>query len=132
MVSVCRDKVSIVFSFTHFVYITQKATMFLHLPIYGNVMVGDVAFEFYKEHHVNQYIQIPWSEIKSVEVSVLWNGKWIPRFTIYTNNHGTYRFSTKQVRNVLKVIQNYIGINKMYRSVGFFTVIKRRIVSFFQ
>lgn len=119
-------------SLNHHIDVTQKATMFLHLPIYGNVMVGDVAFEFYKEHHVNQYIQIPWSEIKSVEVSVLWNGKWIPRFTIYTNDHGVYRFSTKQAKKVLRVVQSYIGTNKMYRSVGFFTVIKKGIVSLFQ
>lgn len=108
---------------------TQKATMFLHVPVYGNVMVGDVAFEFYKEQNVNQYIQIPWKEIKYVEVSVLWNGKWIPRFSIYTNNQGVYRFSVKQAKKVLRVVQYHIGQEKMYRSVGFFTVVKQGIMS---
>ena len=59
---------------------TVPATSFLGLTSYGNVMIGDKAFEFYNEKNVNDYIQIPWTEVDHVLGSVSFRGKWISRF----------------------------------------------------
>lgn len=38
---------------------TSKGTWFREGPIYGNIMVGDKAFEFYNDTKLQDYIQIP-------------------------------------------------------------------------
>ena len=40
-----------------------KATSLNGLTNYGDVMVGDKAFEFYNEKNKEDFIQIPWEEI---------------------------------------------------------------------
>lgn len=50
---------------------TIHATSMLGLTTYGNIMIGDKAFEFYNEKNVQDFIQIPWTEIDRVEASVL-------------------------------------------------------------
>ena len=49
---------------------------------YGKVLVGDEAFEYYNDKNVNDYIQIPWSEVTEIMASVMFKGKWIPRFAV--------------------------------------------------
>ena len=39
---------------------TTKGTWFREGPIYGNIMVGDKAFEFYNDTKLQDYVQIPW------------------------------------------------------------------------
>ena len=46
--------------------LTVKATSYLGLANYGEVMVGDKAFEFYNEKNIRDYIQIPWEEVNCV------------------------------------------------------------------
>ena len=45
---------------------TTKGTWFREGPIYGNIMVGDKAFEFYNDTKLQDYVQIPWDEVTSV------------------------------------------------------------------
>ena len=51
--------------------LTVKATSYLGLANYGEVMVGDKAFEFYNEKNIRDYIQIPWEEVNCVMASVM-------------------------------------------------------------
>ena len=37
---------------------TTKGTWFREGPIYGNIMVGDKAFEFYNDTKLQDYVQI--------------------------------------------------------------------------
>lgn len=105
--------------------LTIKATSYLGLATYGKVMVGDKAFEFYNEKNIRDYIQIPWEEVDCVMASVMFKGKWIPRFAIYTKQNGHFTFSTRDNKATLRAINQYIPSNRLVRSLSFFQVIQR-------
>lgn len=105
------------------------ATSFMGLNEYGTIMVGDKAFEFYNRRDVNKFIQIPWEEVDYVIASVLFNGKYIPRFAIRTKRNGTYTFSSKTPKKVLRAVNNYVASDHMVRSLSFFDVVKRNVKS---
>ncbi|OCG60839.1 DUF956 family protein [Gilliamella sp. GillExp13] len=105
--------------------LTMKATAFTGLSEYGNIIIGDKAFEFYHQHDPRKYIQIPWNEIDYVIASVLLGGRWIPRYSIQTKKNGTFTFASKEPKKVLKAIRVYVDGQKMVRSLGFFDVLKR-------
>lgn len=101
------------------------ATSYLGMPEYGKIMVGDKGFEFYNEKNLNHYIQIPWDEVRLVIVSfVFWN-KWIPRYAVETQKAGTYSFSSKEPKRVLRAIREYIPADHIVKSLSFFQVIGR-------
>lgn len=102
-----------------------NGTAFVGLSEYGDIMIGDKAFEFYHKRDNRKYIQIPWEEVDYITASVLFKGKWIPRFSIQTKRNGTFTFASKEPKKVLKAIRNYIDNQKMVRSLGFFGVLKR-------
>lgn len=105
--------------------LTVKATAFTGVTEYGSIMIGDKAFEFYHQQDSRKYIQIPWEEVDYVIASVLFGGKWIPRYSIQTKQNGTFSFASKDTKKVLKAIRVYIDGQKMVRSLGFFDVLKR-------
>lgn len=108
--------------------LTTKGTTFVGTTEYGNIMIGDKAFEFYHHRDRRKYIQIPWQEIDFVSASVLFGGKWIPRYQIHTKQNGTFTFSSKDPKTVLRAIRVYIDSQKMVKSLGFFDVIKRAFI----
>ncbi len=55
--------------------LTINATSYLGMANYGKVLVGDEAFEYYNDKNVNDYIQIPWSEVTEIMASVKFKGK---------------------------------------------------------
>lgn len=103
------------------------ATSFTGIADYGRVMIGDKAFEFYNSRDSRKYIQIPWEEVDYVIASVLFKGKWIPRYAIRTKRSGTYIFSSKEAKKVLRTVRNYVDPNHMVYSLSFFDVLKRGI-----
>ncbi|WP_392551773.1 DUF956 family protein [Orbus wheelerorum] len=105
--------------------LTIKGTAFMGLSEYGEIMIGDKAFEFYHTQDHRKYIQIPWDEVDYVIASVLFNGRWIPRYSIQTKRNGTFTFASKEPKKVLRAIRVYIDGKKMVKSLGFFDVIKR-------
>lgn len=106
-----------------------NGTAFVGLSEYGDIMIGDKAFEFYHKRDNRKYIQIPWDEVDYITASVLFKGKWIPRFSIQTKRNGTFTFASKEPKKVLKAIRNYIDSQKMVRSLGFFGVLKRAFIT---
>ncbi|MFQ9515921.1 MAG: DUF956 family protein [Eubacterium sp.] len=112
--------------------LTIQATSFQGLNEYGTIMVGDKAFEFYNKRDVNKFIQIPWEEVDYVIASVMFKGKYIPRYAIRTKNNGTYTFSSKNPKKVLRAVNKYIASDHMVRSLTFFDVVKRNIKSLFK
>lgn len=111
---------------------TITATSYMGVASYGNVMVGDRAFEFYNDRNVQDYIQIPWEEVDHVAASVIFKGKWIPRFAIATKENGNFTFSSRDNRKLLRAINQYIESDHMVRSLSFFDVIKRGLKSIFK
>lgn len=100
------------------------ATSFMTLASYGNMMLGDKALEFYNERNVEDYIQIPWDEIDHVAASVMFGGKSIPRFAVFTKSNGTYSFSTRDNKAVLRIVRDHVGNENVVRSATFAGVIK--------
>ena len=111
--------------------LTIKATSYLGLANYGKVMVGDNAFEFYNDKNVRDYIQITWEEVDYVMASVMFKGKWIPRFAVVTKKNGKFIFSSRDNKALLRAINKYVASEKLVRSLSFFDIIKRGIKSLF-
>lgn len=108
-----------------------KANSYAGLTDYGKIMIGDRGFEFYNERDARKFIQIPWEEVDYVVASVMFKGKWIPRFAIQTKKNGTYSFSSKDPKKVLRAIRKYIDSSHLVRSLSFVDVLKRGMKSIF-
>ena len=105
--------------------LTMKATSFHGLATYGDILIGNKAFEFYNQKNPEDYIQIPWDQIDHVAASVMGRTKSISRFAIFTKNNGNYSFSTRDNKAVLRAIREYIGEEKLVRSPNFWFVFRR-------
>lgn len=105
------------------------ATAFTGLTDYGKIMVGDKGFEFYNSRDTRKFIQIPWEEVDYVIASVMFKGKWIPRYAIETKRNGIFTFSSKEPKEVLRAIRKYIDPGHMTQSLSFYDVIKRGLKS---
>lgn len=102
--------------------LTIKATSFSGLNSYGEVMVGNKAFEFYNERNVEDYIQIPWTEVDYISAEVV--GKRITRFAIFIKQGGHFGFSTRDNKKTLRAVRNYVPEDRLLRSRSFFEVLK--------
>lgn len=102
--------------------LTIKATSFAGLGTYGNVMVGNAAFEFYNERNPEDYIQIPWDEVDYIAAEVV--GKKITRFAIFIKQGGHFSFSTRDNKATLRAVREYVGEDKLVRSKSFVDVIR--------
>lgn len=100
-----------------------KATSFQGLTTYGDVMVGNVAFEFYNERNPEDYIQIPWDQVDYVAAEVL-PGKKIARFAIFTKENGHFSFSTRDNKATLRAMRAYVPEDRLQRSPSFADVMK--------
>ncbi|WP_100489013.1 DUF956 family protein [Sporolactobacillus pectinivorans] len=101
------------------------ANSYIGLTDYGKIMIGDKGFEFYNDRDARKYIQIPWDDIDCVIASVMFKGKWIPRYALRTKKNGTYTFASKHPKKVLREIRKYVKPERMVRSLTFFQVVKR-------
>ena len=109
-------------SYNSHVDLTIQGTSFLGLPKYGKIMIGDKAFEFYNDRDINDYIQIPWDEVDKVIVSVVFKGKWIPRFAVKTKHNGSFTFSSRKPKELLRAVRKYVGNDNVVKSLSFFQV----------
>ena len=109
--------------------LTMKATSFHGLATYGDILIGNKAFEFYNQKNSEDYIQIPWDQIDHVAASVMGRTKSISRFAIFTKNNGNYSFSTRDNKAVLRAIREYVGEKKLVRSLNFWFVFKHGLMA---
>lgn len=106
-----------------------EATSFTGIADYGKIMIGDKGFEFYNSRDYRKFIQIPWEEVDYIIASVILKGKWIPRYAIKTKKNGTYTFSSKETKKVLRAMRKYVDPDHMVKSLSFFDVVKRTVKS---
>lgn len=111
--------------------LVMKGTSYHGLTTYGKIMVGDKGFEFYNDHNVQDYIQIPWDEVDYVAASVMFKGKYIPRYAIQTKKNGAFSFASKEPKRVLRAVNQYVPDDRMLRSLSAWDVIKRKIKRLF-
>ncbi|WP_192987986.1 DUF956 family protein [Carnobacterium mobile] len=106
-----------------------NATAFTGLTDYGKIMIGNNGFEFFNDRDPRKFIQIPWEEVDRVIASVIFKGKWIPRYAIETKKSGTFTFSSKKPKKVLQAMREYVDPEHMVQSLSFFDVLKRAFKS---
>ena len=88
--------------------LVMPATSFLYQNSYGNIVIGDGGFEYFDNKDRRKFIEIPWSEIDYVMVSVFFKGHWIPRIQVVTKKNGGYIFAAKEPKKLLKLMQDYV------------------------
>ena len=107
--------------------LTIKATSYHGMGTYGQMMVGNKALEFYNDRNLEDYVQIPWTEVEGIAAEVLFGGRIIPRFVVVTKQSGNFSFSTRDNKKTLRAIREYVPEQNMVRSPSFFDVIVRGI-----
>lgn len=114
------------------VYYTERATSFHGISTYGNVMLGNKAFEFYNEKNPEDFIQIPWDQIDYVAASVMFGGKVIPRFAIFVKgSESGFAFSTRDNKATLRAMREHVPADRLLKSLGFFEVVGQGIKGLF-
>ncbi|MGT2667689.1 DUF956 family protein [Streptococcus rifensis] len=79
----------------------------------GKFLLGDKALEFYPDANVEQYIQIPWSNVQQMGANV--SGKSISRhFEVYTDS-GKFLFASKDSGKILKIAREQLGNEKVVK-----------------
>ncbi|MFD1485496.1 DUF956 family protein [Lacticaseibacillus baoqingensis] len=112
------------------VELVEKGTSYLGLGDYGKIMIGDRGFEFYSDRNIKNYIQLPWREVDVVIASIMFGGKWIPRFAIRTKKNGTYSFASHDPKAVLRACREHIPADHIVRSLSFNQVFRQAIKNF--
>lgn len=107
---------------------TVRASSLSGLATYGDVMVGDRAFEFYNERNKEDFIQIPWDEVDYVAAEVL-PGKKIVRFAIFTKENGHFDFSTRDNKATLRAMREHLPEDLLQRSPSLLDVLKAGVRS---
>lgn len=107
---------------------TERASSLSGLTTYGDVMVGDRAFEFYNERNKEDFIQIPWDEVDYVAAEVL-PGKKIARFAIFTKENGHFDFSTRDNKATLRAMREHLPEDLLKRSPSLLDVLKAGVRS---
>ena len=107
---------------------TERASSLSGLTTYGDVMVGDRAFEFYNERNKEDFIQIPWDEVDYVAAEVL-PGKKIARFAIFTKENGHFDFSTRDNKATLRAMREHLPEDLLQRSPSLLEVLKAGVRS---
>lgn len=105
--------------------LTIDATSYMGMPEYGKLMVGNKGFEFYNSRNEKDFIQIPWGEVDTVIVSIVFGGRWIPRYALRTKRNGTFSFASKKPQEVLRSIRKYVGADKLVQSLSMKDVLVR-------
>ena len=111
---------------------TVKATSYTGFNSYGNVMIGDKAFEYYNEKNTKDNIQIPWEEIDYIAASVYFN-KYITRFAVFLKNYPDryFSFSTRNNKATLRACKAYIPADRLQKSISLVDVIRNGLKSIF-
>lgn len=82
---------------------------------HGHILIGNQAFEFYNDRNPQDYIQIPWHQIRLVRAQLFLRDRYIRGFTIDTKEGLSVSLVVVNAGQALKVMRNYIGPEKIVR-----------------
>ncbi|GMA70199.1 PTS mannose transporter accessory protein ManO [Leuconostoc litchii] len=91
---------------------------------YGKILVGDKAFEFFNDNNIEDYIQIPWTNVIAVYTHIS-GDKVSRRFKIKTDKIDL-NFSSKSSGKLLKIMREHLGNDKILRSSSLWDKIRSR------
>ena len=95
----------------------------------GNSLVGDVAFEFYADANVEDYVQIPWKEIEQIGANV--SGRKVSRHFEILTDKSKFLFASKDSGKILKIAREHLGNEKVVKLPTLIQTIGARIKSLF-
>ena len=90
--------------------------------VYGKLLIGDKAFEFFNDANVEDAIQIPWDTIYHVEGVVSRSNKIGRQIVVVLNRQGNskrqnhLRFSSKESGKILKLVREQLGNDKVVKA----------------
>lgn len=73
------------------------AVSYLRLSSYGKMIIGNNGIEYYNKKIINDFILIPYNEIKYISAQV-WFNRYITRFVIVCNNDMKLSFQQEKTR----------------------------------
>lgn len=81
-------------------------------PKKGMLSLGDKGIEFLATNGLG-FIQIPWKNIVVVKAHVLFGGRYIRGFDIYTDDKQMLSFVTSDTKEALIIMRDYLGSEKL-------------------
>ena len=95
----------------------------------GKILVGDVAFEFYADANVEDYVQIPWKEIEQIGANVF--GRKVSRHFEILTDKSKFLFASKDSGKILKIAREHLGNEKVVKLPTLIQTIGARIKGLF-
>ena len=95
----------------------------------GKILVGDVAFEFYADANVEDYVQIPWKEIEQTGANV--SGRKVSRHFEILTDKSKFLFASKDSGKILKIAREHLGNEKVVKLPTLIQTIGARIKGLF-
>lgn len=84
-------------------------------PKKGMLSLGDKGIEFLATNGIG-FIQIPWKNIVVVKAHVLFGGRYIRGFDIYTDDKQMLSFVTSDTKKALIIMRDYLGSDNLRRA----------------
>ena len=95
----------------------------------GKILVGDVAFEFYADANVEDYVQIPWKEIEQIGANV--SGRKVSRHFEILTDKSKFLFASKDSGKILKIAREHLGNEKVIKLPTLIQTIGTRLKGLF-
>ena len=95
----------------------------------GKILVGDVAFEFYADANVEDYVQIPWKEIELIGANV--SGRKVSRHFEILTDKSKFLFASKDSGKILKIAREHLGNENVVKLPTLIQTIGARIKGLF-
>ena len=95
----------------------------------GKILVGDVAFQFYADANVEDYVQIPWKEIEQIGANV--SGRKVSRHFEILTDKSKFLFASKDSGKILKIAREHLGNEKVIKLPTLIQTIGARLKGLF-
>ena len=103
------------------VELKAPASALIGTAVRGDLELGDKGLAFhYGKQNASAGLFFAWSEIEKVELNISIQGKLKKDFAVFARGN-TFRFTSDEVGQILKLIRQKIGSDKMIRARNLFS-----------